>query len=170
MISIYKIEDINDLTYVGSTSTTLNRRLSQHRSDKRLGHYCSSSKLNLDNCIILLLEECSKENRKQRESYWINHIDCVNDLKLDHDNKKYTKEYRQKNKGRIQEYREKNKEKLNAKMREYNEKNKEKLNAKMREYYEQNKDKIHAKRREQYRIMRQRHRLQPESPKHVPSP
>ena len=85
MISIYKIEDINDLAYVGSTGQTLNARLSGHRGDKKNGRYCSSSKLNLDNCIITLLEECSKEERKQREKYWINHLDTVNDRKLDYD-------------------------------------------------------------------------------------
>lgn len=79
---IYCIEDINDLKYVGSTGEKyLGSRLSSHRRDKRIGHYCSSSKLNLCYCFITLLEETDKKNRYKREKYWINEIDCINSRK-----------------------------------------------------------------------------------------
>ena len=74
MVSIYLIEDINDLRYVGSTTQKLYNRFSRHKSDKKIGHYCSSSKLNLYNCIIIELERCNKEDRKERERYYINRI------------------------------------------------------------------------------------------------
>jgi hypothetical protein len=81
MEKIYLIEDINDLCYVGRTKADLLRiRLSGHRNDKNKGHYCSSSKLNLYNCNIILLEECSTEDARERERYWINKIDCVNHI------------------------------------------------------------------------------------------
>jgi hypothetical protein len=74
MVKIYCIEDINDLKYVGSTIMDLNKRLNAHISNKD----CSSRKLNLYNCIIYEIEECEEEERKQREQYWIDKLDCVN--------------------------------------------------------------------------------------------
>ena len=162
MISIYKIEDINDLTYVGSTSTTLNMRLSQHRCHKRRGQYVSSSKLNLDNCIITLLEECSKEERKQREKYWINHLDTVNDRKLDYDDKQYH-EY-------MKQYHQKNKEKINSRKREYDKQYRKKNKDKKKQWYQQNKEKILSKQRAGRLLIRQQRRLLPESRDHVPAP
>ena len=117
MVSIYLIEDINDMKYVGSTITKLNRRLSHHRYSKRSGRNdCSSTKLNLYNCIIIELEHCDLEQRKEREKYWINEIDCVNEIKFDFDKKEYEKERCQKNKEKRteqhKEWYEKNKDKI----------------------------------------------------------
>jgi len=105
MVSIYLIEDINDLKYVGSTTMELNTRLSHHRCDKKSGkNYCSSSKLNLYNCIITQLERCDLEQRKERERYWINNIDCVNELKLNFDQKEYNENNKEKKKEYDKEY------------------------------------------------------------------
>ncbi len=174
MASIYLIEDINDLKYVGSTTRKLNERLGGHRYAKKTRNsYCSSSKLNLYNCIIIELEHCNLEDRTEREKYYINEIDCVNERKLNFDKDKineYLKARREKNKDianeKQREYRKKNKEKLNKKQREYREKNKDKINQRDREYrkewyqknkenkrkknneyYHKNKDKINEKRR-----------------------
>ena len=114
---IYIIEDCNQLKYVGSTTCSLKTRLINHKSDKKVGKYCSSCQLDLDNCEIKLLEECDISHRKQRESYWINHIDCVNIIKLNFDQKEYERKW----------YVE-NKEKQKQKQKEYYEQNKEKVN------------------------------------------
>ena len=82
MATIYCIEDINDLKYVGSTNQKLNDRLYGHRSAKKKNDSITSSKLNLYNCIIYPLETCSESDRFEREKYWINKIDCVNERKL----------------------------------------------------------------------------------------
>ena len=91
MIKIYCIEDINDLKYVGSTCQKLSARFSHHKSKKN----CSSTKMNLYNSIIYLLEECDEENRKERERYWINKLDTVNIKKLNAPDKyaEYKKEW-----------------------------------------------------------------------------
>jgi hypothetical protein len=95
MVTIYCIEDINDLKYVGSTSQTLGTRLCSHRCDKRnlKKRQCSSSKLNLEYCIIYPLETCNECDRQERESYWIDKIDCVNERTAKADRDKY-KEYK----------------------------------------------------------------------------
>ena len=79
---IYCIEDINDLKYVGKTKQKLNKRFQSHLSNKS----CSSKKLNLYNAIIYPLEECEEENAREREQYWINKIECVNEYKLNGEN------------------------------------------------------------------------------------
>ena len=104
MVTIYCIEDINDLKYVGSTKQTLKQRLQGHRADKKRNHPCSSSKLDLDNCKIYSLETCNESERSEREKYWINKIDCVNTNKLNFDQGECLKKYYQANKQKISEY------------------------------------------------------------------
>ena len=101
MVTIYCIEDINDLKYVGSTKQSLNKRLRTHITDKKRKSKITSSKLNLEYCSIYSLENCNESNRKEREKYWINKIDCVNKYKLDYDDKSYHINYREKNKETI---------------------------------------------------------------------
>tara|TARA_R110001592_G_scaffold315387_1_gene591401 strand:- start:68 stop:514 length:447 start_codon:yes stop_codon:yes gene_type:complete len=107
---IYCIEDCNQLKYIGSTLQTLKRRLINHRADKKRVHRCSSEKLDLDNCKIYQLESCDVSDRCEKEKYWINHIDCVNERKMNFNKKKYDKEYHIENKERKKEYCDKHKE------------------------------------------------------------
>jgi len=105
MVTIYCIEDINDLKYVGSTKQTLKTRLTRHRYFK---NECSSKKLDLDNCKIHSLESCNELNRKERERYWINKIYCVNTNKLNgfdkNRHKKNKREWNKQNKHKKKEY------------------------------------------------------------------
>ena len=123
VVKIYCIEDINDLRYVGSTNQKyLSSRLEGHRCDKQRNKYCSSGKLNLYNCIIYVLEECSEENRKQREQYWIDNTDCVNEKRLDFDKNEWQKEYNQKNKEYKKKYYQENRDKILKNKKEYRKK------------------------------------------------
>ena len=81
----YKIVDDENKVYIGMTSQLFNHRLKQHLYDKRYGrNNCSSAKLNLDNCEISCLEkDISISNKKEREKYWIDSIECVNKRRLD---------------------------------------------------------------------------------------
>jgi len=81
MVNIYKITDINGLCYVGSTRQNIRHRLANHCYDKKKGKYYSSSKLDLDNCEIEVLETCNPEIRYEREQYYIDRFDCVNDVR-----------------------------------------------------------------------------------------
>jgi len=101
MVKIYCIEDINDLKYVGATTQQLERRFQKHQSNKRNKEgNCSSNKLHLEYSTIYELEECEKNERHEREKYWINKIDCVNTEKLngvDLENKRQITKLWQKN-------------------------------------------------------------------------
>jgi len=93
MNRIYEIVDCNGLRYVGRTARTLRRRLVRHINDKEKGKYYSSSKLDLDNCDINLLEVCDDSVKKEREQYWMDKLDCVNDRRANGRDLKRKKEY-----------------------------------------------------------------------------
>lgn len=133
MVVIYCIEDINDLKYVGSTKQTLNRRLTGHRCSKT----CSSSKLNLYNSIIYPLEECEESERKERERYWINKIDCVNEKKLNYSWGQYYINNRLNELKRQKEYKLKNKDKIREYHKQYDKKYRLKNKDKIKEYQKQ---------------------------------
>ncbi len=122
-VKIYLIEDCDSLKYVGSTTQTLNSRLSQHKTHKRIGKTVSSCKLNLNDSVITELERCDESNRNEREQYWIDRIDCVNQINAIHDQKQYNKEYLEKNREQIKEkkreHRENNKEQIKEYMKQY---------------------------------------------------
>jgi len=118
MCVIYAIEDINDLIYVGSTIQKLSLRLSKHRTCKKDNNYYSSSKLNLDYCIIYELERCNEEDRKEREQYWIDKLDCVNENNTIKDveyRRKYQLERYHKNKEEINKKKENTEKRIKKK-------------------------------------------------------
>ncbi len=119
MTTIYCIEDINDLKYIGSTNRKLNTRLTEHKYSKNNNKKCSSSKLNLYNSIIYELEKCDKSKSKEREQYWINKIDCVNNYKLDFNQLDYNKERYYNDKSYQKNYYKNNKIKI---LKKYHEK------------------------------------------------
>ena len=86
--SIYKITNDN-LNYIGSTSQTINQRLSKHKNNYKnflngKYRYCSSFEILKQNekpFRIEMLEEIEYENRKDLfdlESKYINENNCVN--------------------------------------------------------------------------------------------
>jgi predicted GIY-YIG superfamily endonuclease len=106
--TIYLIEDINDLRYVGSTSEKrFEDRLYTHRRDKKDGkNNCSSALLNLSYCNIIKLKEIKNtlEERNYWESHYINNVypECVNIHRFQvRDIFKYRRDYYQKNKPKI---------------------------------------------------------------------
>jgi len=103
-INIYCIEDINGLKYVGSTKKSLSDRFSGHRADKKRNNYYSSSKLDLNNSKINLLEKGGESDRMKKEKYWINKIDCVNDIKMNSDRTTIHRNYVRKHRDKINKY------------------------------------------------------------------
>ncbi len=81
---IYQIIDDKGKRYIGSTIQTIHRRFQKHISssnnDKRK---CSSIGLNLQKSEIYLIESYQCDSRKEllkRERYWIEKLECVNQI------------------------------------------------------------------------------------------
>ena len=125
---IYKIEDINDLIYIGKTKTSLTQRFCNHKSEYRNQYgKCSSHKLNLYNSICVILEDnLTEEEARERENYYIQNTDCVNTRTNHCDPKIYKKKYRsnpiniQKEKQKKKLWYEKNRDKILQQKHTYN--------------------------------------------------
>ena len=78
---IYKLIDPrnNSIRYIGLTSKTLDARLSKHLADAKTNkktHKCNWIRSLISNDItpiIRLIEECSENESKEREIYWISY-------------------------------------------------------------------------------------------------
>jgi hypothetical protein len=133
-IRSYQTDDI----YIGSTTQTLTKRLSTHKSDfkrwkKGTYHYVTSYELiKYSDVYIELLELCpcdTKIELHRREGELIRSMDCINknvNGRTDKERKEYIKEYK----------------------KEYYQENKEKIKIQKKEYYQENKDKINEQKKE----------------------
>ena len=136
MYKVYLIRDIHKQNYVGITKQTIKRRLQEHECDKRNGKYCSSSKLDFTCCKISILEDDITENKREREQYWIDKIDCVNEHNAYHNKKEYDKEYYEEHKEEIKKYKKKYDKEHYEDKKKYREEHKEER----KEYHKQYRD------------------------------
>lgn len=171
---IYRlVSSVDDEFYVGSTCTSLAKRLYNHKIDTRRNPmrlvYQHLNKVGLDNVDIVLVEEYACENKmelERRERYWIETLKPTLNRQLPtRTRQEYSKEYREQNKNALAEkkkeyrvqhkevvaeyqknYREQNKEVIAKQKKDHYEKNKERYKI----IYEQNKDEINARQRERY--------------------
>ena len=113
---IYKIisNHTTDI-YIGSTVSTLTKRLSRHKH----GGSSSSEIIKYGDAKIILIEKypCNdKDELRMREQYHIDNNKCINKVRS-HRTDKYTTEYKQKyrdeNKDYMKEWRENNKDYTN---------------------------------------------------------
>lgn len=118
------------LSYIGSTTQPLTKRMVDHRSQyKRYlngtckTNYSSFQVLACPDARIELIEEVKCENRKQLEAIegkWIRKKDCVNKCIPGRTKKEYQQQWYQDNK-----------EKCNEQARQYHQDNKQEIKAKM---------------------------------------
>lgn len=124
------------LVYYGSTED-VRLRWPRHKSRYQTDNRCSSVKrvfdeYGVDACRMEIVEEV-KEDLIERERWWIENHECVNERIP----------------GRTDaEYHQANQDEINGRHRERYQANREKILAKQAEYYQANKDKIDRKRRE----------------------
>tara|TARA_R110001592_G_scaffold318445_1_gene595579 strand:- start:605 stop:1045 length:441 start_codon:yes stop_codon:yes gene_type:complete len=100
---IYRIvNDINGMTYYGSTHQKLSKRMGDHRSDYKIKKHKTYLKFGeISDCKIFLVENfpCnSKEELKTRERFFIENYPCVNKNIPGRSKVEYMKHYRLDNK------------------------------------------------------------------------
>jgi hypothetical protein len=148
MIKIYKISsDHSDQVYVGSTKTSLEKRLETHTGNI---NKCSSKQLiDLGNYKISLIEEVHEQDRYIIEQYWIDQLDCVNQKRAfitEEEKEEQRKQYYNYHKEEIlknnKKYREDHKEEILKNNKKYYEEHKEEILKNNKKYYEDHKEEI----------------------------
>ena len=134
--------------YIGSTCSTLVKRLHQH---KRKYNNCMSK--TFIEPQIFLIEDFPCERKEQltgRERYYIENFDCVNKVIPGRTGKEYYQDNKDKINQISKEYHSKNQNNIDYqnKRKEYSEKNKDKVSQMKKEYYKKNKEKILEKMKE----------------------
>lgn len=145
---VYKITcNITSLTYYGSATAPISKRMVQHRSVFKNNKRCCKFKLVLasgdyDYCLVESYPCADKSELHEHERFYIESNECVNKNIPG----RTQSEYQSKNKEKILEYkkvyRDENKEKIKAQNKAYHEKNKETINGNQKKHYEANKEKI----------------------------
>jgi hypothetical protein len=154
---IYKLSSPQcEKFYIGSTTRTLNVRLTQHKSDykiyleKSIGSYLTSFEVvKFDDCIIELIKGVKCESKKELDRI---EGECI----LEHHDRilnknvagRTLKEWYQINKGKIKEYYEAHKNEIKDKQKEYCKAHKNELKEKAKEYYEAHKNELRDKHKE----------------------
>lgn len=81
MIGIYKItNNINGMSYIGQ-SNNINRRWKEHRNkmkDRNSLLYQAMREFGIENFSFEIIEECSLENLNDKEKFYINKFDTLN--------------------------------------------------------------------------------------------
>lgn len=168
---IYKLvlkggDELNDM-YIGSTCRPLCKRMSDHRSNARVGKtskvYQWMRDVGIENIEIVLVANCPCENYEQQLQHERRYVDemqpsqnmlspYISREECLAEKRDYNKEYYGQNKEAIaekgREYRERNKEAIFERKREYRERNKEDISEKRRDYYKRNKEAISERERE----------------------
>mgnify|MGYP000586740221 CR=1 FL=1 len=168
-------------TYVGSTTLKLSQRKAKHKCDyKRWCEDGSRSKISSYEVMksgeydIVLIEEWPCENKEQllqRERYWIERLDCVNQVlpgrgrrewfathkeHLHRYNKRRYEENKEADNQRSRDYRVKHKERLREKDKERYQKRRQEMKARTNRYYHANREKA-LKRQKEYNARHSEH-------------
>jgi len=135
-----------DQVYIGSTTQSLAKRFSCHKSNYKINKLDISSFeiLKYDDAYIELIEEYPCDNKmmlNRREGEIIRQNNCVNKFIAGRTRQEYEEENKDKIKEQKKEYRENNKDKKKKKNRIYEEENKDKIREQKKGYYQANKDK-----------------------------
>jgi hypothetical protein len=155
---IYKIEcNETGEVYYGSTTLSLNKRISKHKTnckrwkEGKCRFTTSFNIIDRGNYSYSLIETVECEDRGQleaRERFYIESNECINKMVVG----RTWKERYEANKEAIleqqKEYKEANKDHISEYNKEYKQKNKERWNEYMREFREANKDHINERQRQ----------------------
>lgn len=152
---IYKIvNDELNLTYYGSTISTLTKRLSQHKNNSKDINKQLSSKILFSTEInpkIYLVElfSCNfKIELERRERFYIENNDCINKSIPSRSKKEWQEDNKEKTALKGKKWYQDNKDKTILRSKIYAENNKEEIILYKKEYYQKNKEEISLKEKE----------------------
>lgn len=159
----------DDNMYIGSTSTTLAKRMATHRTDARSGKnrkVCTWMRdAGIENVSIVLVEDTPCENygqQRMHERRWVEELQpSLNMLtpylsreeKLEQHKRVNDRHYEQNRSDyieRAKKYYEQNQDKIREYKKNYSERNRARIMEKKKLYYEQNKRQIAARCKQQY--------------------
>jgi hypothetical protein len=162
---VYKLIDtINGYFYIGSTCTTLTKRLYSHKGKAKMYPerkvYKYLNEVGWDNVKIVLVSEHHLENKNQLLriendviQLHIQDVQCLNSLssfQSIEEKKLYREQWTNNNKERLEKWYFENKERLTLYKKQWKEENKEEIKQKNQEYYKKNKDELRQKNKEYY--------------------
>jgi len=143
-----KVEDPDEGdVYYGSTTNTLARRMTHHRTTKRCSSKLLFDKYGVENCFIELVEEYPCETREQlnkKEGEYIRANKCINKIIAG----RTQKEYRIDNFDKIKELRVGNKDKYKEYNKQHYIKNRDNILEYHKQYRTENVDKINELQRQ----------------------
>ena len=147
--NIYKLVNSNGFYYVGSTCSSLSKRLSQHKGMSKAypNRKVYKQITNWDDIRIVLIVNVSVENKEQLLREEDKHIIRNDPFCLNSCNAFLTEEEREhRQKQYCIEYRNENKEKIQLYEKKYRNENKEKIQLYKQKYCNENKIKLKAQR------------------------
>ena len=159
---IYKlVSDVTDKIYIGSTCTSLAKRLGEHKNlyrrftNGKIAHKSSSSELFklCGEVKIILIENfpCkSKDELLQRERFHIESSICVNKYIPGRSRAEYNEQNREEILTQMKEYYEANREQILTRNAQYKEANREQISTQKAQYYEANREQILTYKKQYY--------------------
>jgi len=127
---IYRlVSNVSDKQYIGSTITSLSKRLYQHKSNykcfiqgSKQAYISSFDVIEEDDYDIILIEEypCQNKNElERRERFYIESMDCINrKVPCKGQDENYHKAYYQEKKDKIKQYYQDNKDRISQRNKE----------------------------------------------------
>lgn len=150
---VYKIvHNQSDITYVGSTTTSLSRRWGCYKSEAKSDNNSKNStsigliiqKYGIKNFKMILIKEYEVIDKKHLfvyETLWINKLNCINQVTSFNPMNKSLKD---------KSYYQRNKDRIKSQVKQYASQNKDKIREMSKIYREKNKDKIREKKKEKF--------------------
>lgn len=97
MVIIYSITSLKGIKcYIGSTIQTLYKRKLQHKQKENCTSKILFNEYGFDNCIFTILEECTIEQRYERERYYIKNTSNIVNIRIPNRTVKELREYQKK--------------------------------------------------------------------------
>tara|TARA_R110000823_G_scaffold247928_1_gene371625 strand:+ start:27 stop:677 length:651 start_codon:yes stop_codon:yes gene_type:complete len=139
--------------YYGSTTVTLARRMTHHRTVKKCSSKLLFDKYGVENCFIELVEKypCdTKDELTKKEGEYIRANKCVNKAIPGRTKKEYYDDNSNKILEKMKQYYIENVDKRLEYRNQYYDKNSDKILEKMKQYYIENRDKIKERDKKYY--------------------